>query len=61
MNLLTICFTSIIHIILVLIFEGILLFVILLPLINGFVSNAVKESNYSIISNQIFLTSMEEY
>jgi len=48
MNLLTICFTSIIHIILVLIFEGILLFVILLPLINGFVSNAVKESNYSI-------------
>ena len=48
MNLLTICFTSIIHIILVLIFEGILLFVILLPLINRFVSNAVKESNTTI-------------
>jgi len=48
MNLLTILFSSVIHIILVLIFEGILLFVILLPLINKFVANAVRESNKTI-------------
>lgn len=51
MNLLTILFSSILHIILVLIFEGVFLFLILLPIINNIVKNITLQTHLPLYNN----------
>jgi hypothetical protein len=51
MNLLTILFSSIIHIILVLVFEGVFLFAILIPIINRITKPIIVDINQQIYNN----------